>query len=337
MQNYLEKVIEGQNLTYYEIKEIIEKLLNDEIDSIKFGAFLALLRKKGESLEEIKAFIDTFLERSKKIYLSNEFSIDTCGTGGDSKGTFNISTVSSIILSSFDIKVVKHGNRGITSRSGSADLMEQLGIDINANQEKLEEGIEKIGFGFVFAPNFHPAMKKVAPIRKSLGIKTVFNILGPVLNPAPINYQVVGTFDLDSQNKIFNALNGRRKRYAVVHSDDGLDEISISSSTKILENSLGITKEYFIEPEDFGVNRYDLSEIKSEDPKQNAEITLSIFEGIESPFYYATQINCAFCLYILGLTDNLVEAAKQVERNIKNGLVMKKFNDIKNFYKLGGQ
>jgi len=334
-QALLEKGINKLDYDYDEIKNLLESIIEKEVDYIKFGAFLVLLRAKGEKKHEISAFVDTFLNKAVRLNIDLPDTIDTCGTGGDGKNTFNISTASAFLLSALGLNVIKHGNRGITSKSGSADIIEALGIDINASTEKLEEGIKKVGFGFIFAPNFHPAMKKVAPVRKELGVRTIFNLLGPVLNPANLEYQVIGTFDKEAQLRVSEALEGRRKRFAVIHSEDGLDEVSTAEKTYVVEYKNGGYDKYYIQPEDFGIKRFNIDDIKGFDANVNAQIMMDVFNGIKSPYYYAVLVNTVFALYIANKITNFSEGINIAEKAILDGSAKLKLNQIINFYKKG--
>lgn len=334
-QALLEKGINKLDYDYDEIKNLLESIIEKEVDYIKFGAFLVLLRAKGEKKHEISAFVDTFLNKAVRLNIDLPDTIDTCGTGGDGKNTFNISTASAFLLSALGLNVIKHGNRGITSKSGSADIIEALGIDINASTEKLEEGIKKVGFGFIFAPNFHPAMKKVAPVRKELGVRTIFNLLGPVLNPANLEYQVIGTFDKEAQLRVSEALEGRRKRFAVIHSEDGLDEVSTAEKTYVVEYKNGGYDKYYIQPEDFGIKRFNIDDIKGFDANVNAQIMMDVFNGIKSPYYYAVLVNTVFALYIANKITNFSEGMNIAEKAILDGSAKLKLNQIINFYKKG--
>lgn len=336
LKEALDKVTSKENIDYKEIKALLDQTIDGEIDEIKFAAFLAALKTKGETIDEIMAFIDTFYQRADKIDFVDSKVIDTCGTGGDGKGTFNISTAIAILLSCFGLKVAKHGNRSITSKSGSADILEELGIDIMSPKEKVQEGLEKIGFAFLFAPKYHPAMKKVAGVRKALGVRTIFNLLGPLLNPAKINYQVVGTYDFDAQEKIAMVLKNKneRKRFAVLHSMDGLDEISVSHKTKVLEYANGKLHEYFIDPSEYGIS-FDLEAIKGYTPRENASILKSIFEGEKSSYYWAVVLNAGFSLYVSEVANNIKEGIDLVQKAIDSGEANLKLKQIQEFYRIG--
>ncbi|AEH50574.1 anthranilate phosphoribosyltransferase [Pseudothermotoga thermarum] len=331
----LEAVTNRKNLDYESVRRIIDTILDQELDEIKFGAFLAALKTKGETVDEILAFIDAFYEKARKLNYHHPLTVDTCGTGGDGKGTFNISTASAIVLSCFDVKVAKHGNRSVTSQSGSADVLEKLGIDIFADEERILEGLEKHNFAFLFAPLYHPAMKKVANLRKALGIRTVFNILGPLLNPVSLNYQIVGTFSFEVQDKVAAILRGRRKRAAVVHSFDGLDEVSVCQKTRVLEVVNDEIKEYNLDPKDFGIN-FEIEAIKGSTPEENAKILLKIFEKEKSPYFWAVVLNCGLALYICELARDVQEGISLASKMIETGKAKSKLKDLLTFYKPRG-
>lgn len=330
----LELVTNKKDLEYDQVKNLLDDILEGELDEIKFGAFLAALKTKGETEKEISAFVDAFYDRAKKLNFDHQRTIDTCGTGGDGKGTFNISTAAAIVLSCFDVKVAKHGNRSITSNSGSADILEKLGIDIQAGEDKVLKGLEELNFAFLFAPQYHPAMKKVANLRRSLGIRTVFNILGPLLNPVPLKYQVVGTFSFDAQEKVASVLRGKRKKAAVIHSLDGLDEISISKKTRVLEIQDKNIREYYIDPKDYGIE-FDTSSIKGFSPEENARILISVLEGEKSPYFWAVVLNCGFALYICEVAKDVEEGIKLSSKAIESKEAYLKLKDLQQFYKSG--
>lgn len=330
----LELVTNKKDLEYDQVKNLLDNILEGELDEIKFGAFLAALKTKGETEKEISAFVDAFYDRAKKLNFDHQRTIDTCGTGGDGKGTFNISTAAAIVLSCFDVKVAKHGNRSITSNSGSADILEKLGIDIQAGEDKVLKGLEELNFAFLFAPLYHPAMKKVANLRRALGIRTVFNILGPLLNPVPLKYQVVGTFSFDAQEKVASVLRGKRKKVAVIHSLDGLDEISISKKTRVLEIQDKNIREYYIDPKDYGIE-FDTSSIKGFSPEENARILISVLEGEKSPYFWAVVLNCGFALYICEVAKDVEEGIKLSSKAIESKEAYLKLKDLQQFYKSG--
>ncbi|ACM60788.1 anthranilate phosphoribosyltransferase [Caldicellulosiruptor bescii] len=330
----LELVTNKKDLEYDQVKNLLDNILEGELDEIKFGAFLAALKTKGETEKEISAFVDAFYDKAKKLNFDHPATIDTCGTGGDGKGTFNISTAAAIVLSCFDVKVAKHGNRSITSNSGSADILEKLGIDIQAEEDKILKGLEKLNFAFLFAPLYHPAMKKVANLRRSLGIRTVFNILGPLLNPVPLKYQVVGTFSFDAQDKVASVLRGNRKKAAVIHSLDGLDEISISQKTRVLEIQDKNIKEYYIDPKDYGI-KFDTNSIRGFSPEENARILISVLEGEKSPYFWAVVLNCGFALYICEVAKDVEEGIKLSSKAIESKKAYLKLKELRQFYKSG--
>ncbi|WAM37210.1 anthranilate phosphoribosyltransferase [Caldicellulosiruptor acetigenus] len=330
----LEAVTNKKDLEYDQVKNLLDNILEGELDEIKFGAFLAALKTKGETEKEISAFVDAFYDRAKKLNFDHQRTIDTCGTGGDGKGTFNISTAAAIVLSCFDVKVAKHGNRSITSNSGSADILEKLGIDIQAGEDKVLKGLEELNFAFLFAPLYHPAMKKVANLRRALGIRTVFNILGPLLNPVPLKYQVVGTFSFDAQEKVASVLRGKRKKTAVIHSLDGLDEISISKKTRVLEIQDKNIREYYIDPKDYGIE-FDTSSIKGFSPEENARILISVLEGEKSPYFWAVVLNCGFALYICEVAKDVEEGIKLSSKAIESREAYFKLKELQQFYKSG--
>ena len=279
----LTKLVDGHNLSGAEMEAVMEEIMDGKVSSVKIGTFLTALRMKGEVVEEIAAAAKVMRKKVAPINVAvgvNEMLVDTCGTGGDKKGTFNISTVSAFVVAGAGVKVAKHGNRSVSNKCGSADLMQALGININIPVEKIEACIEKVGFGFLYAPLFHAAMKYVAETRKEMGIRTIFNILGPLTNPAMASSQLLGVYD-ESLTETFSMVlkNLGCKHALIVHGCDGLDEITITEKTKITELVKNKFETYYIHPEDFGMKAGTFEDLKGGDINENVLITQKILNG----------------------------------------------------------
>jgi anthranilate phosphoribosyltransferase len=303
-------------MTFNETKDIFTKLFKNELDESVAKELLVSMYSKGESYEEIAAAAEVMREHSLKLDISDDLReklIDNCGTGGDKSGSFNISTTVSLLLASCGSYVAKHGNRSITSNSGSADMLEALGINLNLDVASQAKMLQEVGFTFMFAVNHHKAMKYIMPIRKSLSHRTVFNILGPLTNPAGVNKQLIGVFDKDYISRITKALNLLgSKRAVVVSSKDGLDEISISDITYASSLIDGKISEFEINPKEFGFKLASLDDIKGADAVANAKITEDILSGdISGAKRDIVLLNTAYALYVDGKT-----------RDIKDGIDM---------------
>lgn len=326
----LKKIVKMENLNEKESFLIMEEIMKGEINDLLISAFLVGLSMKGETSEEISGFSKSMRENGVKIN-SSSYTIDTCGTGGDGGKTFNISTIVSIIAASSGIKVAKHGNRAISSSSGSADVLSSLGININLSPKDAEESIDKTNFAFLFAPNYHPAMKNIAPLRRVLGIRTVFNILGPITNPSYLNGQVLGIYNGDLTNTIaYVLLNLGRERALVVHGEDGLDEISTSSPTLVSEVKNGIVKNYKINPIDYGITLTNIDQIKGGSPEENKEIIINILKGEKGPKRDIVLLNSAAALYVGKKVENIKDGIDLASSLIDSGKSLKKLEEIIN-------
>jgi anthranilate phosphoribosyltransferase len=325
---YLKKLVNGNNLNTKEMKIIMEKIMTGELPESLIGAILTALSIKGETVEEITAAAVIMRNFAEKIKINKRIRLDTCGTGGDEKGTINVSTAAAFILSSGGVSVVKHGNRSVTSKCGSADVIEALGGNINLGPNQVEDMIDKINFGFLYAPTFHKAMKYAAPVRKSLSIKTIFNILGPLTNPGKTNYQVVGVFKPELTSKLASAFkNMGSKRVLVVHGMECLDEISITRETKISELFNGEVKEYYISPEDFGLKRGKMKEIMGGTKEENASIIKNVFEGEKGTIRNFIILNAGAGFYVTGKSKTISEGITFAETLIDSGKTKKKLQE----------
>jgi len=322
MKDYIKKVSEGIKLTSEEAEDAMKLIMSGESTDAQNGAFLTALKIRGETASEIASFAKVMREYAEKINPKiKERYVDVCGTGGDHLHTINISTTAMFIVAGAGIPVAKHGNRSITSKSGSADLLEALGAKIDLGMEKIEKSIEDIGIGFMFAPLHHPAMKHVMPARKQIGIRTVFNILGPLTNPANAKAQLMGVFDfklIDRIAEVFKILGSEQA--LVVHGDPGLDEISTIGATRITELNEGVIKSYRISPEELGLKKAKLEDIHGGTPEENAGIARNILSGKDTgPRKDIVMLNAAGGILVGGKAEDLKEGLDIARDSIESG------------------
>ena len=320
MKLTIEQLLDQKSLTQEEAREVMIKIMSGEYDDAKIAGFLIALRAKGEKSEEIAGFAQAMREKMTSIPISSD-AIDMCGTGGDASGTFNISTAASFVVAGAGVQVAKHGNRSMTSRSGSADVLEALGVDITLSPEKVAKCIETIGLGFMFAPSLHPAMKYAMGARKSLAVQTVFNILGPLCNPAGVKRQVIGVFDGKLTDRIAEVLKLLGAEHAmIVHGNDGLDEISTTDATKYTELTPdGVIHSGMLTPLDFGLPVSSPESLLGGEPSENAEIIHSIFDGEKSPSRDIVVVNAAAGIKVGGKAKSLTDGIKLAEESIDSG------------------
>ncbi|MGD0283745.1 MAG: anthranilate phosphoribosyltransferase [Dissulfurispiraceae bacterium] len=321
-------VIQNISLSEAEMAECMTEIMEGRATDSQIGAFLTALRIKGETIEEITGAARIMREKATKI-LAPEGVIDTCGTGGDMSNTFNISTVAAIVVAASGIPVAKHGNRSVSSRSGSADLLEALGIKVELPPEKVEKCLFETNFGFLFAPLFHPAMKFAVGPRREIGIRTIFNILGPLTNPANAKRQVLGVFSSKLTEPLASVLGNLGAEDAmVVHGEDGLDEITICAATKVSRYRNKIIDNFYITPEDYGFKAADITTLIGGDKKENALITHSILNDERSPRRDIVVLNAAAAIVVSGHTDDFGTAKDIAEESISNGRAAKKLEEI---------
>ncbi|GAQ25957.1 anthranilate phosphoribosyltransferase [Tepidanaerobacter syntrophicus] len=318
------KLIENRNLTYEEAAAVMDEIMSGKSSNVQIAAFLTALSAKGETIEEITACAAGM--RNYAVPVTHNFDLlDIVGTGGDKSNSFNISTTASVVIASGGVKVAKHGNRAASSKSGAADCLEALGVNINLSAQKCIKLLAEIGICFFFAQNYHTSMKYVGPVRKELGIRSIFNILGPLTNPSLANMEVLGVYTESLVEPLAHVLSNLGvKRGMVVYGQDGLDEISSSSPTTICEFTENHFKKYVIMPEDFGFKRSEKKELIGGTPAENAKITLDILNGTEGPKYQATILNAGAGLYIAGKAKNHTEGVRLAEELIKSGKAKEK-------------
>lgn len=319
----IQKVVVKQNLSFQEAEEVMDEIMSGTASQIQMSAYLTALALKGENIEEITASAAGM--RKHCIRLLHDMDVlEIVGTGGDKSNSFNISTTSAIVVSASGIPIAKHGNRAASSKSGAADVLEALGVNINLSPEKSKALLEEIGICFLFAQNYHIAMKYVAPVRKELGIRTVFNILGPLSNPAGANMQLLGVYDEELVEPMAKVLDNLGVRNAmVVFGQDGLDEISMSAPTSVCEVRNNEFRKYIIEPEQFDMVRCRKEDLTGGTPQENAEITLSILRGETGPKRDAVVLNSAAALYVANSSLTLQDAINKVQETIDSGKALK--------------
>jgi anthranilate phosphoribosyltransferase len=331
IKEIIETLVNGQNLDIEESKNIMNMIMDGQLTSAQIASILTAFRIKGETATEIAGAALVMREKAIKIEVEGDL-IDTCGTGGDKKNTFNISTVSALVVAGAGVKVAKHGNKSVSSKCGSADLLESLGVNINCKPKVVEECINKIGFGFLYAPMFHQAMKYAIGPRKEIGIRTIFNILGPLTNPAQAKYQILGTYNPNLTETMALALkNLGSKRAFIVHGEDGLDEITLTSRTKISELYEGEVKTYYISPENYGFKRCQISDLRGGTVEDNANIALDILYGKNGPLKDIVLLNSAFALLCINKVKTVEEGIKLANRSIEERKALEVLERLKKF------
>lgn len=322
------KLIEKQNLSYNEAAGVINEIMEGKTSHMQTAAFLAALSTKGETIEEITACAAAMREHALPLKHHMDL-LEIVGTGGDGAKSFNISTTSSLVIASGGVKVAKHGNRAASSKSGAADCLEALGVNISLEPEKCLRLLDDIGICFLFAQKYHTSMKYVGPVRKELGVRTIFNILGPLTNPAFANMQVMGVYSAALVEPMAQVLSNLGvKRGMVVYGQDKLDEISMSSPTTICEFQNGKLNTYVITPEDFGFQTCSKEDLKGGTPEENAQITLDILKGQPGPKRGAVLLNAGAGLYIAGKADTFAEGVKLAASLIDSGAAMAKLQEF---------
>lgn len=315
----ISKVVSGDSLPLEEAAQVMNEIMSGEATPAQFGAFVTALRLKGETVDEIAGMARVMRQHSLHVDIDGSL-VDTCGTGGDGSGTFNISTAAAFVAAGAGAKVAKHGNRAMSGASGSADVLEALGAKIDLNPESVARCINETGFGFMFAQGFHPSMRFAAGPRREIGIRTVFNILGPLTNPAGAGAQVIGVADASMASKMAQALSRLGSRRAlVVHGNDGLDEITIADSSRIWDLNDGVVGEYETSPDELGLNRAPLSQIQASDADASARIVHKVFGGEEGAARDVVLLNSAAALLAGGLADTLHEGVEAAAQSIDGG------------------
>ena len=326
----VEKFSSGNSLKKNEIKEVFLSIMNNECNDAEIISFLMTLKTKGETVEEITGAAEVLREMSQKLKLNSQELVDTCGTGGDGQNTFNISTASAIVAAAAGVKIAKHGNKSISSKSGSSDLLEFSGINIDLDEEQAQKCFDDNGITFMFAPKYHKAMKNVANVRKNIKTRTIFNVLGPLSNPANAKYQILGVYDKKLILPIAKVIKDLGvKRAMVVHSEEGLDEISCEKDTYIAEVNENEISEYTINPKEFGLEILSLESLKVDSVEESYKIFMNMLENKDETAVNIVSLNAGAAIYISGIKENLKEGIEFAKELIISGKAQKKFEDLK--------
>ena len=326
----MEKLTKSQGLSEKEMEEVFTEIMSGKTETDTVASFLLALKEKKESVEEITGAARVMRKFATKINTKNTNLLDTCGTGGDERDTFNISTISAFVACGAGSSVAKHGNKAVSSKCGSADLLEALGVNIAVDKGVVEKCIDEIGIGFLFAPKLHLAMKYAMPARKKIKTRSIFNILGPLTNPAGAKYQLLGVYDEGLVVTLANVLkNLGSLRAMIVHGKDGLDEITTTDLTKVAELKDSVIKTYTITPEDLGFTLSSKEDLKGGDAKFNKDVALEILNGNKGPRRDIVLLNAGAAIYIVGIANTLKDGIKKAEESIDSGSALEKLKKLK--------
>jgi anthranilate phosphoribosyltransferase len=329
MQAAIRSVTEGRNLSEEEMTDVMRLIMTGQATPAQIGGFLIGLRMKVETVDEISAAARVMRELATPVSVSGPHLVDTCGTGGDGASTFNISTASAIVTAAAGARVAKHGNRSVSSSCGSADVLEAAGVNLDLNAVQVAQCVEQIGVGFLFAPKHHSAMKHAIGPRKEMGVRTLFNLLGPLTNPAGAPNQVLGVFSADWVVALAEVLARLGSEHVlVVHADDGLDEISIGSSTRVAELKDGRVESYSISPQQFGMQVADVATLAVDDATQSLELICRVFGDEPGPARDIVVLNAGAAIYVAGLADSLAAGVDKAAEVIAAGKARDKFNQL---------
>ena len=332
IQQAISTVIEGNHLDSEQMTTVMRAVMSGEATPAQVAGFLVALRMKGEVVEELTAAASVMRELSVKVNVVTDNLVDTCGTGGDAKGTFNVSTTVAFVVAAAGVRVAKHGNRSVSSNSGSADLLETAGVHLQLTPDQVATCIEETGIGFLFAPAHHSAMKHAIGPRKELGVRTMFNLLGPLTNPANAPHQVLGVFSEQWVEPLANVLQSLGSKHVlVVHADDGLDEISIAGQTQVAELKNGVVSRYSISPQQFGIKEGSLSDIVAQDATESLKIVNEVFDNKSGAALDIVKLNAGAALYVSDKTATLEDGVHAAADLIASGDAKKKFQQYIEF------
>ncbi len=328
----LSKIVSGSDLTMAEAREVMTEIMRGEATQAQIGSFLTALRMKGETADEIAGCAQAMRESAITVKPKRNQLVDTCGTGGDSSGTFNISTTVAFVAAGAGLAVAKHGNRSVSSRCGSADLLQVLGVNLELSPEQVAQCIDELGIGFLFAPKLHPAMKHALGPRQEIGLRTIFNILGPLCNPAQAKRQLLGVYDSNLTELMAEVLRALGSEHAfVVHGADGLDELSITGRNKVSHLYNNHIESYYLTPEELGLPRAKLSDLAGGTREDNAEITKDLLKGKRGPKRDVVLLNAAAVLIAGGKASSFSEGLAQAAEAIDNGSARRKLEQLIEF------
>ncbi len=326
----LTRLLERHDLPFAEMRELMQHIMGGQLTPAQIAAVLVALRVKGETVDEIAAAAQVMRELSTRVSVHNtDYLIDTCGTGGDGAQTFNISTASALVAAAAGARVAKHGGRSVSSTCGSADVLEKLGVNVNLKPEQVAHCVDSIGVGFMFAPNHHSAMKHAAPVRRELGVRTLFNLLGPLTNPAGAQNQVLGVFHQSLTAKLAQVLGELGSRHVlVVHGADGMDEISISEGTFVAELKDGKVREYAVHPGDFGLPSAPVEMLRVANVDEACEKLLGVLDNETGAPRDIVQLNAGAAIYVAGLAASLKDGVAKADRVIASGAAKEKLEQL---------
>ncbi len=326
-QKFLHIVVSGKELSEEEMMGAMTEIMDGKVGDTQLAAFLTALQFKNVTVSEIVGAARVMRDKAEKVNAKD--SVDTCGTGGDGADTFNISTTVAFVVAGAGVRVAKHGNRAVSSKSGSADVLKYLGVNIDASLPTVERCIEEVGIGFLFAPLMHKAMKHAAAVRKELGFRTIFNLLGPLTNPANAHAQVLGVFDSKWVTPLAEVLRELGSRHAlVVHGFDGLDEITLTGETQIAELKNGKVNNFSFDPKEFGYSLCSVADLKGAEPETNAEIMREILNGSSGPKTDIVVLNAAAAIYVGGKADSIEKGILVAKKSIESGAALKKLEEL---------
>lgn len=332
MQSAIQQVIEGRDLSAEQMMQVMQIIMQGEATASQIGGFLVGLRIKGETVEEIAAAAKVMRSLATPVKVSGKHIVDIVGTGGDGISTFNISTASTLVAAAAGAQVAKHGNRAASSKSGAADLLETAGVKLDLTPEQIEDCIRSVGVGFMFAPLHHSAMRHAIGPRREMAVRTIFNVLGPLTNPASAPNQLLGVFAKELLEPMAQALAKLGSHHAmVVHSAEGMDEISISAATHVAELKDGKITCYDIEPEQFGCKRQDLATIKADGPEQSLALIQQVLAGTPGPAHDIVALNAGAAIYVAGLADSHLQGVQQAQQLLADGKARAVLNELITF------
>ncbi|MDD5128279.1 MAG: anthranilate phosphoribosyltransferase [Candidatus Omnitrophica bacterium] len=332
IKDLIKQLVGKKDLTAQEMQQVMREILSGATETADIINFLTSLNEKGETVGELTVAVNEMLKYVEPIVLDSQNILDTCGTGGDKKGTFNISTVTALVASGAGITVAKHGNRSVSSKCGSADILEALGVDINMDKGKIKKCLKEIGIAFLFAPNLHPAMKNVMPARKQIAGKTMFNILGPLINPARATNQLIGVYSREWTRSLAQVLyNLGSKHVLVVHGADGLDEVTTVDKTFVSEIKAGVLKDYEITPEEFGISRAKSGDLSGGSIAENVKIVQDVLDGKKGRARDIVILNSACAIYAADKTNSIAEGINLAEKSIDSKAALNKLQLLKEY------
>ena len=329
IQSAIQSVIDKKHLNNDEMRSVMQNIMTGECTDAQIAGFLVGLRSKGETVEEITAAAQIMRQLASRVHINRENLIDTCGTGGDGSNTFNISTTAAFVVAAAGGNVAKHGNRSVSSKSGSADVLEAAGVKFDLTPEQVAQCVEQLGIGFMFAPMHHRAMRYAIGPRRELGVRTLFNVLGPLTNPAGAKRQVMGVFSNDWLVTLATVLkNLGSEQVMIVHSHDGMDEISISAPTNIAELKNGEISTYTIEPEQFKLQRTDISTLAVESVEESLQVMYAVLDNQSGPTLDIVLLNAGAAIYTAGIKDSLAAGIESARHVIENGSARSKLDEL---------